>query len=100
MKKTYGKPVLKFLLCTLVFAFALEGAAMAAQAKIVAKINSIYSLMAAIIGAIGMIVLLWGIFEFGSGWLQHDHSQVPESLRKVVAGLILLSAGGLVTLLK
>lgn len=92
--------VVKILALTVVCAFGIPMACYAAATnEIVSKINNIYSLVLAIISAIGMIALVWGIFDFATAWQQHDSSQLTQGMRKIVAGLLMVCAGTVIGLL-
>ena len=47
-----------------------------------------------------MIVLAWGIFEFATAYQSHDTSQQTMSLKKVVSGIIMVTAPQIINLLK
>jgi len=67
---------------------------------VTAKINNIYTLVVGIIGALGAIILAWGVFEFATAYQHHDSSQQTMALKKVVAGILCCSASALIALLK
>lgn len=69
-----------------------------ATAEVVANINIIYTLVSGIIGAIGAITLLYGIFEWASAYQQHDSSQMTVGLKKIVSGLIMVAATAIIAL--
>ena len=52
-----------------------------------------------IITAAGAIVLAWGVFDFAAGYQAHDTSQQTQSLKKVVAGILMLLAQSVVDML-
>jgi Na+/melibiose symporter-like transporter len=71
-----------------------------AASEITGKINSIYDLVLGIVTAVGGIVLVWGIFDFATGYQQHDSAQQTASVKKIVAGIIMCAAGALVAILR
>ena len=63
--------------------------------KIVSAIDNITKISVTIISAIGIVVALYGVFEFATAWGQHDSSQQTAAIKKIVAGLIMIFAGGI-----
>lgn len=51
-------------------------------------------------GAAGEIVLAWGVFEFASAYQSRDTAQQTDSLKKVVAGILMCLATTIINLLK
>lgn len=63
----------------------------ASQDAIMAPINSLKALVIGIIGAIGVIVLGFGILEFGSAVQAQDPSQQTAGIKKIVGGILMAS---------
>ena len=63
--------------------------------EIVTAIDKITMISVRIISAIGIVVALYGIFEFATAWGQHDSSQQTSAIKKIVAGLIMIFAGSI-----
>lgn len=63
--------------------------------SIVTSIDNITKISVTIISAIGIVVSLYGVFEFATAWGQHDSSQQTSAIKKIVAGLIMIFAGGI-----
>ena len=61
-----------------------------ATSEVVSRINSLQTLVMGIITAAGAIVLAWGVFDFAAGY---------QSLKKVVAGILMLLAQSVVNML-
>lgn len=70
-----------------------------ATSSVTGPINKIKDLVLDIVTAIGAIVLIWGIFDFASGYQHHDSSQQTQSMKKIVAGLIMAAAGKIIPML-
>lgn len=70
-----------------------------ATSEVVSRINSLQTLVMGIITAAGAIVLAWGVFDFAAGYQAHDTSQQTQSLKKVVAGILMLLAQSVVNML-
>jgi hypothetical protein len=64
------------------------------------KIDNLYNLVIGIIKAAGLIVLAWGVFEFAVGYQAHDTAQQTTSLKRVIAGILMVSAETLINLTK
>ena len=71
-----------------------------AAAQVQGKINNLYSIVTTIITAAGAIVLAWGVFEFASAYQSRDTAQQTDSLKKVVAGILMCLAPIIINLLK
>ena len=71
-----------------------------AAAQVQGKINNLYSIVTTIIPAAGAIVLAWGVFEFASAYQSRDTAQQTDSLKKVVAGILMCLAPTIINLLK
>ena len=71
-----------------------------AAAQVQGKINNLYSIVTTIITAAGAIVLAWGMFEFASAYQSRDTAQQTDSLKKVVAGILMCLAPTIINLLK
>lgn len=86
------------LFYTLVFLLAVPFPALATD-QVVSRINSLETLVMGIITAAGAIVLAWGVFDFAAGYQAHDSAQQTASLKKVVAGILMLLAQSVVDML-
>ena len=63
--------------------------------EIASSIDRITTISVTIISAIGIVVALYGVFEFAPAWGQHDSSQQTAAIKKIVAGLIMIFAGAI-----
>lgn len=63
--------------------------------KIAQSIDRITTISVTIISAVGIVVALYGVFEFATAWGQHDSSQQTSAIKKIVAGLIMIFAGSI-----
>ena len=79
--------------------FSLYASAAATEA-VTQKLGSLNELVLGIVTAAGVIVLAWGIFEFATAYQSHDTSQQTMSLKKVVSGIIMVTAPQIIALLK
>ncbi|MCD7956772.1 MAG: hypothetical protein LUG93_13710 [Lachnospiraceae bacterium] len=67
--------------------------------SVVTQINSLSSFVLSIIQAAGVIVTAWGVFEFANGYQSHDGTQQTSALKRIIAGLIMVGAGTLMSML-
>lgn len=90
----------KLFVTVLMSASTFSMPAYAAATQVTGKINVIYDIVIAIVQAAGAVVLAWGIFEFATAYQSHDSSQQTQSLKRVVAGILMVMAGIIVNALK
>ena len=83
---------MKFFIITM-FALASTGVA-----SLDSGLKTIKNLSVGVIAGICVIVLAWGGLELGTALYQHDTAQVPNAIRKIVAGAIMISIGTIVGL--
>lgn len=93
-KKTGGNLLLLCSVLTLCFVSPVYAN------EVATKIESLSDFLLQIVQAAGVIVILFGIFSFGAGWLAHDSSQQFQGVRVIIGGLIMLCASALLSLLK
>ena len=93
------KLVPKGLVLGMAMAMLFASTAMA-SAVVTQKLGSLNELVLGIVTAAGVIVLAWGIFEFATAYQSHDTSQQTMSLKKVVSGIIMVTAPQIIALLK
>lgn len=62
-------------------------------------INNLATLFTAVIAAIGVIVLVKGIFETASAYNQQDTAGVSQGLKGVVSGLLMALIGSVITIM-
>ena len=86
------KPIVSI---TLLKMYAIPSTGVASLDK---GLTTLKTLTIGVIAAIGVIVLAWGAFELGTALYQHDTAQVPNAIRKIVAGVIMLCIGTIVGL--
>jgi len=100
VKKIKVKVMIKASLAGAAAAYCMLPTTVFASGAVTSKINNITDLVSGIITAAGTIVLFWGVFDFAMAYQQHDSSQQTQSLKKVVAGIIMAVAPTIVNLLK
>lgn len=62
-------------------------------------LNVLYSIVAAIISSIGLIITLWGISEFGIAFQSNDGTSQAHSFKRIAGGLIMVLAPQILPLL-
>lgn len=61
-------------------------------------LGTMKTLSVGVVALLGGIVLVYGGMELAAALYQHDTAQVPNALRKMVAGVIMISIGTIVGL--
>lgn len=68
-----------------------------AEEDITAAMTSLTDLVLTIVRAIGVIVAVWGVFDLASGYQSHDGTQQTAGVKRLVAGLIMIFAGSVLS---
>ena len=71
----------------------------ASSAIITSKFNTLKDIVAGVVTAIGAIVVLWGIFEFGNAMQTQDGGAQSQALKRIGGGLVMVIASQLLALL-
>ena len=93
------------LTCLLCLLFAIPAFAqginldVGADATVTGKMSSLLSIVYAAISAIGTLVTLWGLCEWGLAWNSQDPSGQSQAWKRIVGGMIILLAPQLIKLL-
>lgn len=61
-------------------------------------LSKLKTLTIGVIAGIGVVIVGWGGFELGTALFQHDTSQIPNAIKKIVAGVVMIGVGALVGL--
>ena len=67
--------------------------------EVLNPINNLKTLVLAIIGAVGVIILAKNVMEFAQAYQQQDSSSMNSALKGIVAGLIMAGISAVMTLL-
>lgn len=78
-----------YLICTLFFTII---PVVYADDDPINIINNLSDLIFQIITAIGGIILVMGVFQFGMSWKSHDPSQRTNGLLGILGGIIIVSS--------
>ena len=90
-KKQNIRRILQILMVTAVMAAALCITASAEDASgLGAKMNTIYQLVMSVVQGIGLILIAFGLMDFGPGISQHDSAQQLQGLKKMGGGAAML----------
>jgi len=76
-------------LAALFFAQPLYAADAAGIESVIAPLESLKTLVLAVIGAIGVIILAKNVMEFAQAYQQQDTSTMSSALKGIVSGLIM-----------
>ncbi len=71
----------------------------AGVSEVLNPINNLKTLVLAIIGAVGVIVLAKNVMEFAQAYQQQDSSSMNSALKGIVAGLIMAGISAVMTFL-
>lgn len=89
--KNIAKVIMKTL-SSVVILFVLQASRVFATDDPLAVINNLKNFMYQIIGAIGAILLLWGIVQVGMAIKSHDPSQRANGFMTLAGGVIIAFA--------
>ena len=67
-------------------------------AGVVTGINTLKDTLITIIQAVGVVVIVWGVFELGKAFTQHDSASKIQAMGPLIGGSIMVAAGIIVTL--
>ncbi|EOS73385.1 hypothetical protein C819_03764 [Lachnospiraceae bacterium 10-1] len=67
--------------------------------EVLNPINNLKTLVLAIIGAVGVIILAKNVMEFAQAYQQQDSSSMNSALKGIVAGLIMAGISAVMTFL-
>lgn len=67
--------------------------------EVLNPINNLKTLVLAIIGAVGVIILAKNVMEFAQAYQQQDSSTMNSALKGIVAGLIMAGISAVMTFL-
>lgn len=70
-----------------------------AQATVMAPINTLKTFVLGVIGAAGIILLAFGIFEFASSIQSQDSSQQTAGVKKIIGGILMASVTVIISML-
>lgn len=59
---------------------------------VTSTLNNFYSIVAAFVSSIGAIILLWGVFEWGTSLQSNDGSMQANAFKRVGGGLVMILA--------
>lgn len=61
-------------------------------------LSKLKTLTVGVVAGIGVVIVGWGGFELGTALFQHDTSQIPNAIKKIVAGVVMIGVGALIGL--
>lgn len=100
-KRSFMKQVMIPAFCGAVTAMSLMSTtAFAAGTEAVTKpLDSLKTLIIAVIGAIGVIILAKNVMEFAQAYQQQDSSTMNSALKGIVAGVMMAGISSVLTFL-
>jgi len=89
--KSAVRHILLILLATVIIASAIliNVNATSGTDAVITPLNSLKTLVIAIIGAVGIIILAKNVMEFAQAYQQQDSSTMNSALKGIVAGLLM-----------
>lgn len=66
-------------------------------ATITSSFNTLFGIVSALVSAIGSIILLWGIFEWGVSLQSQDGVTQSSAFKRIGGGLVMVLAPQLIT---
>ena len=82
-----------YMQCSLLFLIASTGIG-----SLDKGLATLKNLSIGVVAGIGVVVLCWGGFELGTALFQHDTAPLPNAIKKMVAGVIMVGIGTIVGL--
>ena len=79
--------------------FAATGGTAADTSAITAPLDSLKTLVIAVIGAVGVIILAKNVMEFAQAYQQQDSSTMNSALKGIVAGIMMAGISTVLTFL-
>lgn len=61
-------------------------------------LGKLKTLTVGVVAGIGVVIVGWGAFELGTALFQHDTSQIPNAIKKIVAGVVMIGVGAMIGL--
>ena len=92
-KKSFGMAMMAWTM----FLYTCPVFVLRVIAAITGKFDDFYDQVAAVIQAIGAVILVWGAFEFGNSMQQQEGGATTRALQRVGGGLVMLVAPTIAT---
>ena len=104
-KKSWRKRVVRAIKAVAIAAF-MVAAIVAGSAPVFASggagvvtgINTLKDTLITIIQAVGVVVIVWGVFELGKAFTQHDSASKIQAMGPIIGGAIMVAASIVVSL--
>ena len=71
-----------------------------AASVVTSKMNQFFDIVAALVSAVGAVMLLWGVFEFGVSMGDNQGTMQAGALKRVGGGLVMIIAPQIVAALR
>lgn len=83
----------------LLMGMAMQASPMTVNAKkqsgaaaVTNSLNDFYSIVAAFVSSVGAIILLWGVFEWGTSMQANDGTMQANAFKRIGGGLVMILA--------
>lgn len=96
-----SKHIRRTLICTIIGLSASMQTVYASSnvSDVMAPLDSMKTLIIAIIGAVGVIILAKNVMEFAQSYQQQDSSTMNSAIKGIVAGLLMSAISAVLTFL-
>lgn len=96
----FRQKIVPMLACTAMAASTMTTTAFAAGTDTVTEpLNNLKTLLIAVIGAVGIIILAKNVMEFAQAYQQQDSSTMNSALKGIVAGIMMAGISAVLTFL-
>lgn len=94
-----GNETVKAVITALALAAVMEPVNVYANGNYLAPINNLKTVFLAIIGAAGVIIILWGVVRFAMAFQKHEQNAEYGGIYTIVAGAVMVGASAVLTAL-
>ena len=102
MKKLFGnmrKKVVPAVFGTVMAVSLMSTTCLASTSSVTQPLNNLKTLVIAVIGAVGVIILAKNVMEFAQAYQQQDSSTMNSALKGIVAGVMMAGISTVLTFL-
>ena len=102
MKKLFGnmrKKVVPAVFGTMTAVSLMSTTCLASTSSVTQPLNNLKTLVIAVIGAVGVIILAKNVMEFAQAYQQQDSSTMNSALKGIVAGVMMAGISTVLTFL-
>lgn len=100
MKKKIMSGIVSTFLLTMLMASTVAAASGSGEDIISSGFDAIYTIIAAIVSAVGSLLLLWGVFEWAQSLNTQDGAAQSMAFKRIAAGLVAILAPQLIPIIQ